>query len=55
MVGPNVGRIFAGLYPTTNFLLGYHTSAEDCCYDGTGFILPGHPGRRPRHRGECGA
>jgi hypothetical protein len=42
MVGPFYGRIFAGLYPSTNFLLGYHTSAEDCCYDGTGFILPGH-------------
>ena len=33
MVGPNVGRIFAGSYPTVNMLVGFHTSAYECMYD----------------------
>lgn len=33
MVGPTVGRIFAGTYPGVNFLVGYHTSAYESCYD----------------------
>ena len=33
MVGPSIGRIFAGSYPSVNFLVGYHTSAYDSMYD----------------------
>jgi hypothetical protein len=32
MVGPTVGRIQAGQYPEVNFLIGSHTSGQDCMY-----------------------
>lgn len=46
MVGPTVGRSFAGQYPPTNFLVGFHSSGQDAAYDsgwlGTaaGYVLP---------------
>ena len=40
MVGPSIGRIFAGRYPVVNFLIGYHTSALASMYDG-GWVSAG--------------
>lgn len=34
MVGPTVGRAYAGLYPESNFLIGFHSSGQDCMYAG---------------------
>lgn len=31
--GPNVGRSFTCQYPPSNFLVGFHSSAQDCMYD----------------------
>lgn len=39
-VGPTVGRAFSGLYPATNFLVGFHSSGMDTAYDGSGFLVP---------------
>lgn len=39
-VGPTVGRAFSGLYPWTNFLVGFHSSGMDTAYDGSGFLVP---------------
>jgi hypothetical protein len=39
-VGPSIGRAFSGLYPGTNFLVGFHSSGQDTAYDGSGFLVP---------------
>jgi hypothetical protein len=38
--GGNVGRVFSGLYPGTNFLVGFHSSGQDTAYDGSTFLVP---------------